>query len=77
MSNPIHLRRARRAGLALAVATAFEEAYGWQLIREDGTWYQLGDAVRSGNVQLYRVQPDKGFAFATGSESSQTRYRWS
>lgn len=60
-----------------AVATAFEQAYGWQLTREDGTWYQLGDAIRTGNVQLYRVQPDKGFAFATGSESSQTRYRWS
>jgi general stress protein 26 len=59
-----------------AVATAFEQAYGWQLTREDGTWYQLGDAVRTGNVQLYRVQPDKGFAFSTGSESSQTRYRW-
>jgi len=52
---------------------AFEQAYGWQLTRQDGTWYQLGDAVRTGNVQLYRVQPDKGFAFATGSESSQTR----
>ena len=59
-----------------AVATAFEEAYGWQLTREDGTWYRLGDAVRTGNVQLYRVQPDKGFAFGNGSESSQTRYRW-
>ncbi|ASR35819.1 pyridoxamine 5'-phosphate oxidase [Prauserella marina] len=57
-------------------ATAFEQAYGWQLTREDGTWFQLGDAVRAGKVQLYRVQPDKGFAFATGNESSQTRYRW-
>ncbi|MEU3271254.1 pyridoxamine 5'-phosphate oxidase family protein [Saccharomonospora sp. NPDC006951] len=57
-------------------ATAFETAYGWQLTREDGTWYQLGDAVRSGKVQLYRVQPDKAFAFVTGRESSQTRYRW-
>ena len=60
-----------------SVATEFEQAYGWQLTREDGTWYQLGDAVRSGTVQLYRVQPSQAFAFATGSESSQTRYRWS
>ena len=59
-----------------AVATAFEQAYGWQLTREDGTWYRLGDAVRAGNVQLYRVQPTQAFAFAAGSESSQTRYRW-
>jgi hypothetical protein len=27
-----------------------------QLTRGDGTWYQLGDAVRTGNVQLYRVR---------------------
>jgi hypothetical protein len=59
------------------VAAAFEQAYGWHLTREDGTWFQLGDAVRTGSVQLYRVRPDKGFAFATGRESSQTRYRWS
>ncbi|NUP53800.1 MAG: pyridoxamine 5'-phosphate oxidase family protein [Catenulispora sp.] len=59
-----------------AVATAFEDAYGWQLTREDGTWYQMGDNIRAGSVQLYRVQPDKAFAFADGHESSQTRYVW-
>jgi hypothetical protein len=59
-----------------AAATAFEQAYGWHLTREDGTWYGLGDAVRTGTVQLYRVRPDRGFAFAIGGESSQTRYRW-
>jgi general stress protein 26 len=59
-----------------AVAAEFEQTYGWELTREDGTWYRLGDAARAGDVQLYRVRPDKGFAFATGGESSQTRYRW-
>lgn len=59
-----------------SVATAFEEAYGWQLTREDGTWYRLGDAVRTGKVGLYRVRPEKAFAFAAGSEASQTRYVW-
>jgi Pyridoxamine 5'-phosphate oxidase len=59
-----------------AAATAFEQAYGWHLTREDGTWYRLGDGVRAGKAQLYRVQPDKGFAFAAGRESSQTRYQW-
>ncbi|TDU83901.1 general stress protein 26 [Kribbella voronezhensis] len=59
-----------------AVATAFEDAYGWQVTREDGTWYELTDAVRSGDAQLYRIQPDKAFAFTTGSRSSQTRYDW-
>jgi hypothetical protein len=64
-------------GTQAAVATEFEQVYGWHLTREGGTWYRLGDAIRTGNVQLYRVQPDKGFAFAAGHESSQTRYLWS
>ncbi|MEU8358623.1 pyridoxamine 5'-phosphate oxidase family protein [Nonomuraea sp. NPDC048882] len=59
-----------------SVTTAFEHAYGWQFTREDGTWHQVGDAVRSGTVHLYRVQPDKAFAFAGGTRSSQTRYLW-
>jgi general stress protein 26 len=58
------------------VATAFEEAYGWLLTREDGTWHGLGDAVRAGTVRLYRVAPEKAFAFSAGSEDSQTRYVW-
>jgi hypothetical protein len=60
-----------------AAATAFEQTYGWQLTGEDGTWYKLGDAIRTGTVQLYRVQPVQAFAFAIGDETSQTRYRWS
>lgn len=59
-----------------AATTAFEEAYGWQLTRADGTWYELGDALRARAVQLYRVQPHTGFAFACGSAFAQTRYRW-
>ncbi|WP_308253033.1 pyridoxamine 5'-phosphate oxidase family protein [Pseudonocardia sp. ICBG601] len=59
------------------VATAFEEAYGWQLAREDGTWHGMGDAIRDGTVQLYRIQPVKGFAFSVGVEPAQTRYEWS
>lgn len=58
------------------VATAFEEAYGWHLTREDGTWHQMGDALRSGEVQLYRVGPTLAFAYGNGTEFSQTRYRW-
>ncbi|MGI5130961.1 pyridoxamine 5'-phosphate oxidase family protein [Pseudonocardia sp. CA-107938] len=60
-----------------AAATAFEQAYGWHLTGEDGTWHGLGDAVRAGTTQLYRVRPEKGFAFVTSNRSSQTRYRWS
>jgi hypothetical protein len=45
------------------VATAYEQAYGWRLTRTDGTWYQLGESVRSGRARLYRVQPVLAFAF--------------
>jgi hypothetical protein len=60
-----------------AAAAAFEQSYGWHLTREDGTWRQLGNAVRTGTAQLYRVEPDKAFAFAIAKESSETRYDWS
>ncbi|GAA1544037.1 pyridoxamine 5'-phosphate oxidase family protein [Kribbella lupini] len=59
-----------------AVAEAFEQAYGWHLTREDGTWYRMGDALRSGEVQLYRVGPTVAFAYQNGTEFSQTRYSW-
>ncbi|MGW6278069.1 pyridoxamine 5'-phosphate oxidase family protein [Kribbella sp. NPDC055071] len=59
-----------------AAATAFEDTYGWEFTGEDGTWNQLGQAIRTGGARLYRVQPDKVFAFVIGNESSQTRYRW-
>jgi nitroimidazol reductase NimA-like FMN-containing flavoprotein (pyridoxamine 5'-phosphate oxidase superfamily) len=59
-----------------AALTALEQAYGWQLTRADGTWHGMTDAIRSGDVRLYRVTPDQGFAFAMGVQPSQTRYRW-
>jgi general stress protein 26 len=59
-----------------AVAEAYEQAYGWHLTREDGTWFRMGDEIRSGGVQLYRVEPTLAFAFGNGTEFSQTRYSW-
>jgi len=59
-----------------ALTTGTDTLTGMDYIIE-GTATLVTDAVRSGSVQLYRVQSPKGFAFATGSESSQTRYRWS
>lgn len=59
-----------------AAATAFEQSYGWHFTREDGTWHGLGDAIRKGTVELYRVQPHQIFTFTIGGRSSQTRYRW-
>ncbi|WP_112238755.1 pyridoxamine 5'-phosphate oxidase family protein [Kribbella monticola] len=59
-----------------AAADAFEESYGWQITRKEGTWHHLSKAVRSGDAQLYRVQPTKAFAFTTTSRSAETRYTW-
>jgi hypothetical protein len=38
------------------MATAFEQVYGWQLTREDGTWYQMGDAIRTGILFLRGIE---------------------
>jgi hypothetical protein len=59
-----------------AAATAFEDTYGWEFTGDEGTWNDLGQAIRIGDALLYRVQPDKVFAFVIGHESSQTSYRW-
>lgn len=59
-----------------AAAGAFESKYGAHLTSPSGTWHGLGDLIRSGGVQLYRVEPAVGFAFAKGGPYSQTRYRF-
>src|SRR4051794_23430386 len=38
-----------------AIATDFEQAYGWHLTREDGTWHGMADQMRSANVLTYFV----------------------
>jgi len=58
------------------VAGAFEGKYGAHMTSPSGTWHGLGDLIRSGGVQLYRVEPAVGFAFAKGGPYSQTRYRF-
>ncbi|MFE9116728.1 pyridoxamine 5'-phosphate oxidase family protein [Streptomyces sp. NPDC007172] len=58
-------------------ATAdFERKYGPHLTDPEGTWYGLGEAVITGAVRLYRVEPRVGFAFRKLPTSSQTRYTW-
>ncbi|MFI1825491.1 pyridoxamine 5'-phosphate oxidase family protein [Streptomyces sp. NPDC020412] len=57
-------------------ADAYEGKYGDLLTSPDGTWYGLGDTIRSGKVQLYRIDPEVGFAFGKGKAYSQTRYRF-
>ncbi|MEV4184705.1 pyridoxamine 5'-phosphate oxidase family protein [Streptosporangium canum] len=59
-----------------ATADAYESKYGDLLTSPDGTWYGLGDTIRSGKVLLYRIDPKAGFAFGKGEAYSQTRYRF-
>lgn len=58
------------------VATTFESKYGAHLTASEGTWSGLGDTIRAGGVQVYRVAPTGGFAFGKGTRFSQTRYRF-
>lgn len=58
------------------IATAFEQTYGWHLTREDGTWYGLGNQMRSGGTNTYFVQPSIIFAFGNGEPFSETRYHF-
>lgn len=58
------------------IAIAYEQAYGWHLTREDGTWHGMGDAMRAQQVQTYFVAPTIIFAYGNGAPFSQTRYRF-
>lgn len=58
------------------VATAFEQAYGWHLTREDGTWHGMGEAMRAGEVNTYLVRPSIIFAVGNGEPFAQTRYHF-
>ncbi len=60
-----------------SVADTFESKYGPHFEAPDGTWAGLGDAIRDGEVLLYRVAPSVAFGFGKGSQYSQTRWRFS
>ncbi len=58
------------------VATTYESKYGAHFVAPDGTWSDLGDAIRRAEVLVYRVAPETGFGFAKGGSFSQTRWRF-
>jgi nitroimidazol reductase NimA-like FMN-containing flavoprotein (pyridoxamine 5'-phosphate oxidase superfamily) len=60
-----------------AVANTYESKYGRQFTAPEGTWFGLGDNIRSGNVLVYRVDPSTAFGFVKGTPFSQTRWRFS
>jgi len=61
-----------------SVADTFESKYGPHFEAPDGTWAGLGDAIREGQVLLYRVAPSMAFGFGKGGPyNSQTSWSFS
>jgi hypothetical protein len=56
------------------LAGTFEAKYGPHSTDPRGTWFGLGDALRSGGVPSYQLTPSKVFSFGKGEVYSQTRY---
>jgi len=59
------------------IADAYETKYGPHFVAPDGTWAGLGDAIRRGEVLVYRVVPTTAFGFGKGGSFSQTRWDFS
>jgi hypothetical protein len=58
------------------IADTYESKYGPHFTDPDGTWFGLGDAIRSGEVLVFRVAPSTAFGFGKGQVFSQTRWRF-
>ena len=58
------------------VAGAYESKYGRHFTAAEGTWAGLGDAIRGGDVLVYRVTPATVLGFGKGNLFSQTRWRF-
>lgn len=56
-----------------SVADTYEAKYGQHLMAPEGTWFGLGDAIRSGKALVFRVAPSTAFGFGKG-QFSQTRW---
>ncbi len=48
--------------------------YGAHFVAPDGTWSDLGDAIRQAEILVCRVAPETGFGFGKGGRFSQTRW---
>ena len=59
-----------------SVALLYESKYGPRFTAPEGTWFGLGDAIRSGDALTYRVTPTTAFGFGKGTSFSQTRWRF-
>jgi len=59
------------------VADTYESKYGARVTAPEGTWFGLGDAIRNGEVLVYRVAPSTAWGFGKGRVFSQTRWTFS
>jgi hypothetical protein len=59
------------------VAATYESKYGARFTAPEGTWFGLGDAIRSGDALVFRVAPATAFGFGKGMQYSQTRWSFS
>ena len=57
------------------VADTYESKYRAHRTGREGTWFGLGDAIRNGEVLVYRVAPSTAWGFGKGRVFSQTRWR--
>src|SRR5665811_1217779 len=53
------------------VVGVFETKYGSRFTAPGGTWFGLGDEIRTGGAVLYRVAPSTVFGFGKGVKYSQ------
>jgi nitroimidazol reductase NimA-like FMN-containing flavoprotein (pyridoxamine 5'-phosphate oxidase superfamily) len=60
-----------------SVADVYESKYGPHFAAPDETWSGLGDAIRGGDVPLFRVAPLRAFGFGKGDRFSETRWAFS
>lgn len=58
------------------LADTFESKYGRHFTAPEGTWFGVGEAIRSANILVYRVAPTTIFGFGKGEQFSQTRWRF-
>ena len=56
------------------VAHSYESKYGAHFTAPEGTWFGLGDSIRTGQALVYRVIPSTAFGFGKGTLYSQTRW---
>lgn len=59
-----------------SVADTYESKYDRHFTAPEGTWFGLGDTIRSGETLVYRVAPSTAFGFSKGQSFSQTRWHF-